>query len=220
LKGKITRLPSSDGKDLATRLTPVTHRMREVTTHLAEDGIWDSSLTEEVRQLFDSLAEEWTATRDHPQRNLPILDALNRGKVKGQIALELGAGTCISARDLISKFDSFIAMDLSLAMLNNAIENAPPLVCTDGSALPVANGAIDVLILQNMFLFPKEVERCLSTEGYLVWVNSRGPETPIHLPVEKVVHSLESAAGHGWDAVASTSGEATWAVIQRSKVID
>ena len=108
MKGKITRLPSSDGKDLATRLTPVTHRMREVTTHLAEDGIWDSSLTEEVRQLFDSLAEEWTATRDHPQRNLPILDALNRGKVKGKIALESGAGTCISARDLISKFDSLL----------------------------------------------------------------------------------------------------------------
>ncbi len=215
MKGKITRLPSSDGVDQATRLTPVTHRMREVTYHLAENGTWDSQLVQEVRELFDSLAEEWTATRDNPSRNLPLLDAFKRGKVQGKIALELGAGTCISARALIPKFQNFIAIDLSLEMLKNVVEGAPPLVCADGSSLPLSNGVLDVLILQNMFLFPKEVSRCITEEGCLVWVNSRGSGTPIHLPVEKVVTSLETATGYAWNAVCSSLGEATWAVIRR-----
>ena len=216
MKGQITKLPSFDGVDQATRLTPVTHRMREVTYQLAENGIWDSQLIKEVRELFDSLAEEWTATRDHPQRNLPLLDALERGNVNGEVALELGAGTCISARVLIPKFQNFFAIDLSFEMLKNVVETAPPLVCADGSSLPLSDGAVDVLILQNMFLFPNEVSRCISEKGCLVWVNSRGSGTPIHLPVEKVIQSLEAATGYAWNAVCSTMGEATWAVIRRT----
>jgi len=217
--GWIEELPGIDGADEGTRGTVVNHRMREVTELVAGSGpgagTWDGSLVDEVRTLFDSLAPDWTATRDHPTRNAPVLDALERGSVSGRTVLELGAGTCISARDLVGRFDRFMAADLSWGMLSHAVDGAPPLVCTDGSALPLADGVLDVLILQNMFLFAAEVDRCLAPDGCVVWVNSRGPETPIHLSCEAVVAALEAATGCGWRAITSTVGEATWAVVRR-----
>ncbi len=219
--GTITHLSGIDGADEGTRGTVVNHRMRQVTELVAADGTWNEGLVGEVRDLFDSLAPDWTATRDHPRRNLPVLDALERGGVSrggvdGRTVLELGAGTCISARDLAGRFDTFVAADLSWGMLSNAVDGAPPLVCADGSSLPLVDGVLDVLILQNMFLFAAEVDRCLAADGALVWVNSRGPETPIHLSTGAVVDALESATGVGWDAVDSTVGEATWAVVRRA----
>tara|TARA_B100000929_G_C15315657_1_gene355430 strand:- start:81 stop:653 length:573 start_codon:yes stop_codon:yes gene_type:complete len=190
--------------------------MREVTELVAGEGTWDAGMVDEVRVLFDSLAPEWTATRDHPDRNLPLVDALNRGGVEGRTAVELGAGTCISARVLNGRFERLVAIDLSSEMLTHAVDAAPPLVCADASRLPLADGAVDVLVLQNMFLFPAEVNRCLAAEGSLVWVNSRGSETPIHLSTIAVVASLESATGSAWHAVTSMVGEATWAVVRRT----
>lgn len=214
--GTIRHLPGLDGADEGTRGTVANHRMRQVTELVATSGIWNPGLVDEVRGLFDSLASEWTATRDNPRRNAPLIDALERGGVDGRIVLELGAGTCISARDLVDRFDTFVAIDLSWEMLLHAVDGAPPLICADGSSLPLAEGAIDVLILQNMFLFTSEVDRCLADNGTLVWVNSRGPETPIHLPTKAVVGCLEESTGYGWDAVDSTVGEATWAVVSRA----
>jgi len=214
--GTITHLPGIDGADEGTRETVVNHRMRQVTELVAADGTWDEGLVGEVRGLFDSLASDWTATRDHPTRNAPVLDALDRGGVDGRKVLELGAGTCISARDLAGRFDTFVAADLSWGMLSHAVDGAPPLVCTDGSSLPLADGVLDVLVLQNMFLFAAEVDRCLAADGALVWVNSRGPGTPIHLSTGAVLDAMEAATGTGWDAVDSTVGEATWAVVRRA----
>ena len=88
----IEELPGIDGADEGTRGTAVNHRMREVTELVAAGGTWDDLLGGEVRALFDSLAPEWTATRDHPTRNAPVLDALERGAVVGRTVLELGAG--------------------------------------------------------------------------------------------------------------------------------
>lgn len=190
--------------------------MREVTELLASGGIWNGELIDEVSALFDSLAPDWTATRDHPSRNAPLLDALDRGLVSGRIVLEVGAGTCISARDLAVRFDHLVAADISWEMLSHAIEGAPPLICADGSCLPVADSTIDVLILQNMFLFPAEFDRCLAVDGSIVWVNSRGPATPIHLPAEEILASLEAATRFNWNADTSTVGEATWAVVRRA----
>ena len=214
--GTITHLPGIAGADEGTRGTVVNHRMRQITELVAADGTWDEGLVGEVRGLFDSLASDWTATRDHPTRNAPVLDALDRGGVDGRKVLELGAGTCISARDLAGRFDTFVAADLSWGMLSHAVDGAPPLVCTDGSSLPLADGVLDVLVLQNMFLFAAEVDRCLAADGALVWVNSRGPGTPIHLSTGAVLDALEAATGTGWDAVDSTVGEATWAVVRRA----
>jgi len=216
LFGTIEVLPARTGSDEGTRGTVVNHRMREVTELVAGEGTWDAGMVDEVRSLFDSLAPEWTATRDHPDRNFPLADALNRGGVEGRTAVELGAGTCISSRVLNGRFERLVAIDLSSEMLTHAVDAAPPMVCADASCLPLADGAVDVLVLQNMFLFPAEVSRCLAADGSLVWVNSRGSETPIHLSTTAVVASLDSVTGSAWHAVTSMVGEATWAVVRRT----
>ena len=214
--GAVRYLPPLAGFDEGTRGTVTNHRMREVTEQVAQRGIWNSGLLAEVRDLFDSLAPGWTATRDHPARNAPLLDALDRGGVEGRTVVELGAGTCISSRALVGRFDCYLAADLSPVMLAHAVDGAPPLLCADASRLPLADGVVDVFILQNMLLFPAEVDRCLASGGALVWVNSRGPETPIHLSTPDVLASLEAASGPAWRALASTVGEATWAVVRRA----
>ena len=214
--GAIEYLPPVTGLDEGTRGTVVNHRMREVTEQVAHRGTWNGEVLDEVRALFDSLAPGWTATRDHPGRNAPLLDALDRGRVEGRTVVELGAGTCISARDLVGRFDRYVAADLSPVMLAHAVDGAPSLLCADASRLPLADGVVDVFVLQNMLLFPAEVDRCLGTVGAVVWVNSRGSETPIHLSTVDVVASLEAASGSGWRAIASAVGEATWAVVRRT----
>ncbi|HMJ74992.1 MAG TPA: methyltransferase domain-containing protein, partial [Iamia sp.] len=84
-------------------------------------------------------------------------------------------------------------------------------VLADGARLPVADASLDAVVLMNAFLFAPECARVLRPGGALVWVNSRGPETPIHLPAETVV----AAVGGDWTATASEAGTATWCVALR-----
>ena len=50
-------------------------------------------------------------------------------------------------------------------------------------------------MLVNCFLFPDEVDRVLAPDGVVVWVNSSGAETPIHLPSDDVVAALPGSLG-------------------------
>ena len=66
-------------------------------------------------------------------------------------------------------------------------------------------------MLVNCFLFPDEVDRVLAPDGVVVWVNSSGAETPIHLPSDDVVAALPGP----WEGVQSTAGLGTWCVLRR-----
>jgi SAM-dependent methyltransferase len=156
------------------------------------------------------LAGEWH-TRDVPGRDAALVDALERGSVQGRRCLELGSGIGITSGPLIERFPTVVAADLSMEMLRRSPER-PPRMRADGSRLPLADGEVDVLVLMNMLLFPDEAVRILAADGALVWVNSRGTGTPIHLPAADVLAALPG----DWSGVASTSGEATWCVARRS----
>ena len=80
----------------------------------------------------------------------------------------------------------------------------------DAARLPFRDGAADVLVLANMLLFPAEVTRLLAPRGALVWVNSLGDRTPIHLSAEDVARALPGFAG-----VASEAGWGTWCVFRK-----
>ncbi len=56
----------------------------------------------------------------------------------------------------------------------------------DASCLPVRSGSVGTLVCMNMFLFAGEARRVLRPGGALVWVNSMGSRTPIHLSAERV----------------------------------
>jgi len=184
--------------------------MRKVTRQVAFDGRWDAERAAKVGALFDSMADEW-AQRASPERRAAMTDALDRGGIRGGRVVELGSGTGAGTEALAERFGSIVALDLSLAMLQNAPADAGSRVQGDSSALPFHDDSVDTLTLVNMLLFPSEVDRVLSPTGQLVWVNSLAEETPIHLPPEDVVSALPGA----WAAVAGRAGTGLWCVAAR-----
>lgn len=195
----------------------VDHPMRAVTRAVAFDPEgWTAERQAEVVALFDSLAPEWTS-RDKPGRELPILDALDRGlaALAPQAlarAVELGGGTGLYSAAMAERFATLITLDLSWEMIR-LVPGGPAIpVQGDGSQLPFEDAAVDALVLVNMFLFPAEADRVLAPDGVVVWVNSRGPETPIHLTADEVDQALPGR----WDGVASRAGWGTWSVHRRA----
>lgn len=195
----------------------VDHPMRAVTRAVAfdPDG-WTPERQAEVVALFDSLAPEWTS-RDVPGRELPIVDALDRGlgalgvESLGR-AVELGGGTGLYSAAMAERAATLVTLDISWEMIRLVPDGLALAVQGDGSQLPFADGALDALVLVNMFLFPAEADRVLAPGGVVVWVNSRGPETPIHLTADEV----DGALPGDWDGVASTAGWGTWSVHRRA----
>lgn len=188
------------------------HPMRAITRAIAfEPDGWTEARRAEVERLFDGLAPEWSS-RDVAGREAPILDAFARGVPAApagprRLGLDVGAGDGLNARHLAPFVETLVAVDLATEMLRAAPPSLRRLRA-DAARLPLADRAVDVLVLANCFLFPAEVDRVLASTGVLVWVNSRGTGTPIHLPADDVDRTL----GGGWDGVASAAGWGTWSV--------
>jgi SAM-dependent methyltransferase len=185
--------------------------MRRVTEQVAfEPGGWTPERAMKVSELFDGLASEWH-TRDLPGRHAPLDDALARGGPVCGPLLEVGSGTGFATPRLVAIASPVLCADMSMAMLELAPAIAPR-IRTDASRLPFADGAIATLVLINMFLFPAEADRVLAPDGALVWVNSVGAATPIHLAAEQVDEALPGE----WHGVASEAGHGTWCMLRRA----
>jgi SAM-dependent methyltransferase len=189
------------------------HPMRRVTRQVAfEPDGWTPERKAKVAELFDGLAPEWH-TREVPGRYDALHDALDRGRVpRDGPALELGSGTGLSTPMLAERFPNLIAGDLSREMLRLAPADAAPRLQLDSSRLPFPDGALTVVLVINMLLFPEEMARVVAPDGVLVWVNTSGDRTPIHLPADDVVEAM----GAGWRGTASEAGTGTWCVARRT----
>ena len=216
----ITDLPSisAPAEDDPPPAAEADHPMRRVTRAVAfdPDG-WTASRREQVTDLFDGLAGDWSASRDLPGRAAPIHDALDRGLAAApvaerRVALDIGGGDGINTRHLSPPFATLVTVDLSQEMLRRAADRSARRVRADSSQLPVADRSIDALVLANAFLFPTEVDRTLAERGVVIWVNSRGAGTPIHLLASEVDEALPG----DWSGVASSAGWGTWSVHWRS----
>jgi SAM-dependent methyltransferase len=190
------------------------HPMRIMTRRAAglAPGGWDAAARGQVETLFDELSREWH-TRTSPQRTAVVLDALDRGGVAGGgVAIEVGSGIGNYSPLLAERFGTVAAVDLSLAMLRLA----PPVPATriqaDAADLPFRAGCADAVVLVNALLFPAEVDRMLALDGSVVWVNSSGDQTPIHLRSEEVAAVLPGE----WRGVASHAGQGSWCVLRRA----
>lgn len=64
-----------------------------------------------------------------------------------------------------------------------------------------------------MFLFPDEVECVLAPGGCVVWVNSSGEATPIHLLPDEVAEALPGT----WEGTGARAGTGLWTVLRRSR---
>ena len=210
MPGLVTWLPDAEGTVTDLPVFGSVSPMREVTETVAFDAAWDFSRREKVRELFDGMAAEWSS-RATPGREASILDALDRGGLAGDRVIELGSGTGLGTGHLIERFDDVVALDLSMAMLHHQPDLAPK-VQADASVLPFRDDAADLLVLVNMLLFPAEVDRVLRPGGGLLWINTLGHETPIHLSPEAVVDALPGS----WTATAGRAGSGLWASVQRA----
>jgi SAM-dependent methyltransferase len=190
------------------------HPMRIMTRRAA--GLlappWDDVARQEVAAFFDDLAPEWH-TRSSPERTAVVEDALQRGDVGGgTLALEVGSGIGAYSGMLAARFGTVLALEIAAEMLALAPAAPAHRVLADAATLPVAAGRADAVVLVNAFLFPAEVDRVLAPGGAVVWVNSSGAQTPIHLRADEVVAALP---GH-WEGTSSAAGAGTWCVLRRA----
>ncbi len=183
------------------------HPMRNVTRQVAFDEGWSPGRAKKIAELFDGLAEGWAATRGDPVRLAPIGDGLARGGVDvGGRWLELGSGTGAGTRVLRQSVERLVAVDLSAEMLANAPAELAPRVRADASRLPFVDGRFDGILMVNMLLFPDEVDRLLAPGGRLLWVNTLGDQTPIHLPADDLLQALPGE----WSGTTARSGSGFW----------
>ena len=208
----LTELPDADDLVEPESLAGPDHPMRQVTREVAFEGGWSPGRAARIAELFDSLAPGWTADHAGPVRTAPLRDALRRGGLDPAGRwLELGSGTGVGTVELAATVSRLVAVDLSAGMLANAPDVAPR-VRADASVLPFAGAAFDVAVLVNMLLFPAELDRVLTQGGKLVWVNTLGDRTPIHLPPADVLAALPGR----WRGVTARAGSGFWAVFDRA----
>lgn len=194
------------------------HPMRIATRRAAglDAAGWTGELRAEVAGFFDGLASEWH-TRTSPERIAVVRDALERGfdglQVERGLAAEVGSGTGAYSPLLAGRFETVVAIDLSFEMLRIAPAVPARRVQADAAHLPLRDASAAAIVLINAFLFPAEVDRVLSADGVLVWVNSSGEQTPIYLSVEDLLAVLPGE----WTGVASRAGEGHWCVLKRSR---
>ena len=127
-----------------------------------------------------------------PIKAAPVDDALDRGRVPLDGAwLEVGSGTGRwRSRSGTPRVTRLVCTDLSEQMLLHAPRPCARRVRADASALPFADYHFNAILVINMLLFPSEIDRLLRSDGVLVWVNTLGDQTPIHLPPADVLGAL------------------------------
>ncbi len=192
--------------------------MRKVTRQVAfEPDGWTRERARKVGELFDTMAPQWSERATEERRSV-LRDALARGEVRdgtpprGGVCVEIGSGTGSSTPDLAATWPRVVALDLSREMLRHAPEEPGLRVQADAARLPLSDGGADALVLVNALLFPQEMDRALAPAGVLVWVNSLGDRTPIHLSPEDVAKALPGA----WTGVAAEAAWGIWCTLRRA----
>jgi ubiquinone/menaquinone biosynthesis C-methylase UbiE len=186
--------------------------MRKLTRSVALGEAWTTEDARRVAGIFDGLAPEWTERQVDPVKAAVVNDALERGapSLDGRW-LELGSGTGAGTRILHGRVSEQVSVDLSPGMLAHAPDGLAPKVRADSSQLPFGDDCFDAILMINMLLFPNEVDRVLRPDGAIVWVNTLGAQTPIHLPPDDVRRALPG----DWTGVTSRAGTGLWAVLRR-----
>ncbi|MEM7095777.1 MAG: methyltransferase domain-containing protein [Actinomycetota bacterium] len=182
------------------------HPIRKITRRMAFGDEWRPDHADRMATLFDEMAPEWSERNVDPIKAAPVLDAVDRGGLPLDGAwLELGSGTGAGARALGPHVASLVCTDLSAGMLAHAPDDAPRLR-SDASTLPFAADSFDGVLMINMLLFPTEVDRVLRPGGRLLWVNTLGDQTPIHLPAADVIEAMPGE----WGGLTARAGTGFW----------
>jgi ubiquinone/menaquinone biosynthesis C-methylase UbiE len=147
--------------------------------------------------MFDGLAPTWE-TRIGPHHLWALDLALADVPPPGRI-LDLGTGTGVVAIALAERYPEaeVVGIDISPGMIEEARRQVPPelasrvgFVVGDASALACPDGEFELVVLSNMIPFFVELARVVAPGGTLVLSSSKGAETPIYVPPERLREEL------------------------------
>ena len=182
------------------RLESAGRRFARVTTRIvvARPALW-RLFRGPTRRQFGSLATTWEG-RIGPEGLVPLGAALDRLSAPPRKVLDLGTGTGKAARVVAKRFPDtkVVGVDLAPEMVEEAKRLLPSELAgrvsfqvADGASLPFAAGEFDLVVLQNMIPFFEELGRVTAPGGRAIFAFSRGAETPIWVPPEKLRARLE-----------------------------
>ena len=196
------------------RLESAGRRFARVTTRIvvARPVLW-RLFRRPIRRQFGSLASSWEG-RIGPEGLVPLGAALDRLDEPPSKVLDLGTGTGKAARVVAKRFPGaeVVGVDLAPEMVREAKELLPTELAgrvtfevADGANLPFPDAAFDLVVLQNMIPFFEELGRVVRPGGRAIFAFSRGAETPIWVPPEKLRARLEKVGfGHVQELAAGT----------------
>lgn len=142
-----------------------------------------------TRQLFDSVAAEYDATRpDYPAQLFDALESAMGQPLMWSEVCDVGAGTGIATRALAGRGAAVTAVDPGsgvLGVLRSRSTSRVRVVVGDGSALPLRDGFFDLVSYAQSFhwtdpsLAVGEAFRVLKPGGVLAtWWNRHDPSVP------------------------------------------
>jgi SAM-dependent methyltransferase len=152
-----------------------------------------------IGKQFDSLAPRWEQIMqpDHLAAYEAAVDAVE----PPARALDLGTGTGAGAFAIARRFPEaeVVGADLSPGMIEEARRKMPSelegrvrLDVADASRLPYADGTFELVALSNMIPFFDELARVVAAGGRVLVAFSRGADTPIYVPSERLHAELGS----------------------------
>ena len=202
------------------RLESAGRRFARVTTRVvvARPALW-RLFRGPTRRQFGSLATTWEG-RIGPEGLVPLGAALDRLSVPPRKVLDLGTGTGKAARVVAKRFPDteVVGVDLAPEMVEEAKRLLPSELAgrvsfqvADGASLPFAAGDFDLVVLQNMIPFFEELGRVTALGGKAIFAFSRGAETPIWVPPEKLRARLEEVGFGDVEELAAGQGVAVLA---------
>jgi ubiquinone/menaquinone biosynthesis C-methylase UbiE len=149
-----------------------------------------------MRRQFDQLAPVWDSTRVDPAKLAPLQAALESLPDSPARVLDVGTGTGVAAR-LATRLwpDAEVTgVDASPGMIEEArrLGTGERYDVVDASKLPFADASFDLVTLNNMIPFFGEIARVTAPGGAVAICYTRGAETPIWVPPERVANELES----------------------------
>jgi ubiquinone/menaquinone biosynthesis C-methylase UbiE len=159
-------------------------------------AVW-RALRGPLRGMFERLAPTWE-TRIGPH-HLWALDLALEGVPPPVRVLDLGTGTGVVAKALAERYPEaeVLGIDLSPGMIDQArrqlrsgLAGRVRFEVGDASALDCDDGAFELVVLSNMIPFFDELARVTAPAGTLVLSFSRGAETPIYVPFERLRDEL------------------------------
>jgi len=175
-------------------MTPGQRFARLVTTIVVRvPGAWRLFRGPLTRD-FDRLAPSWEGRMD-PERLRPMRAALAAVPAPPARVLDLGTGTGRVARIAAELWPDagVLGADVSPGMVDEArrLGGRVRYDVADSAALPYADGAFDLVLLNNMIPFFDELARVTAPGGHVAVAFSMGSGTPIYVPLDRVRAELD-----------------------------